>query len=159
MDFSADFITNFTAVFIMDFTTNFMLNPSDFIIDFLAVSLHIPGFHQNQKDFMKSTAFHRISLKSTGFHYGFHFGFHSSGRSTDFMPEIWQIHEIHQISWNPPDFMKSTGFHAWSNLNQIIQEKLFTFIECRGCYVTWNHEIWWILGGFHMKSTNPIGFY
>ena len=91
MDFIADFITYFTAVFIMDFTGNFMLNPPDFITDFIEISLHLPGFHQNQQDFMKSKAFYRISLKSTGFHYGFHFGFHSSGRSTDFMPEIWWI--------------------------------------------------------------------
>ena len=42
----------------MDFTANFMLNPPDFIIDFMAISLHLPGFHQNQQDFMKSTAFH-----------------------------------------------------------------------------------------------------
>ena len=91
MDFTADSITDFTADFIMDFNANFMLNPPDFIIDFMAISLHLQEFHQNQEDFMKSTAFHRISLKSTGFHYGFHFGFYSSGRYTDFMPEIWQI--------------------------------------------------------------------
>ena len=36
MDFTADFITDFTAVFIMDFTANFMLNPPDFIINFMA---------------------------------------------------------------------------------------------------------------------------
>ena len=102
MDFTVDFITDFTTFFIMDFTANFMLNLPDFIIYVMAISLHLPGFHQNQQDFMKSTAFYRISLKSTGFHYGFHFGFHSSGRSTDFIPEIWQI------SWNPLDSMPET---------------------------------------------------
>ena len=50
MDFTADFI----AVFIIDFTANFTLNPPDFIIDFMAISLHLPGFHK------KSTRFHEI---------------------------------------------------------------------------------------------------
>ena len=45
MNFTADFILDFTAVFIMDFTANFMLNPPGFIIDFMAISLHLPGFH------------------------------------------------------------------------------------------------------------------
>ena len=63
MDFTADFITDFTVVFIMDFTANFMLNPPDFIIDFMVISLHLPGFHQNQHDFMKSPAFGSISFK------------------------------------------------------------------------------------------------
>ena len=49
---------DFTAVFIMDFNANFMLNPPDFITDFIAISLHLPGFHQNQQDFMKFTGFH-----------------------------------------------------------------------------------------------------
>ena len=62
MDLTADFITDFTAVFIMNFTANFMLNPPDFIIDIMTISWHLPGFHWNQKDFMKSTAFHMISL-------------------------------------------------------------------------------------------------
>ena len=52
MDFTADFITDFGAVFIMYFTVDFMLNPLDFIIDFMA-------------NFITST---RISLKSTRFY-------------------------------------------------------------------------------------------
>ena len=41
----------------MDFTANFMLNTPDLIIDFMVISLQLPGFHQIQQDFMKSTAF------------------------------------------------------------------------------------------------------
>ena len=52
MDLTADIITDFTAVFIMDFAENFMLNPPDFIINFMA-------------NFITST---RISLKLTRFH-------------------------------------------------------------------------------------------
>ena len=42
---------------------------------------------------MKSTAFHRISLKATGFHYGFHCGFHSSKICNEIHNEIHS--EIH----------------------------------------------------------------
>ena len=44
--------------FTADFKQIFMINPPDFIIDFIAISLHLPGFHQNQKHFMRSTGFH-----------------------------------------------------------------------------------------------------
>ena len=53
---------DFTVDFIMDCTSNFMLNPPYFIIDFMT-------------NFITCT---KISLKSTGFHYGFYCGFHSS---------------------------------------------------------------------------------
>ena len=67
------------------------------------------------------------------------------------------------FTWNLLDFMKSVRFdvksagfqpwnlldfgrfHAWNPLNQIIQEKLFTFIECRGKLC-------------HMKSWNLVDF-
>ena len=52
MDFTADFIMDFSVVFIMDFNANVMLNPPDFIIDFMTTSLHLPGFHLNQQDFI-----------------------------------------------------------------------------------------------------------
>ena len=72
------------------------------------------------------------------------------------------LHEIRWISlWNLVDFrheirqitVKSGRFHAWNSLNQIIQEKLFTFIECWGGggggegYVIWNLKS----GEFHLK--------
>ena len=42
MDLTEDFITYFSAVFIMAFNANFMLNPPNFIIDFMEISLHLP---------------------------------------------------------------------------------------------------------------------
>ena len=42
-----------------------------------------------------------------------------------FVANLW-------IAWNLPDFMKSSRFHALKPLNQIIQEKSFTFMECSG---------------------------
>ena len=95
-----------------------------------------------------------ISLKSTGFHYGFHFGFHSSGRSTDFIPEIWQI------SWNPLDFMPE----PFKSDNS---RKTLHFHRVQGAYVIWNlwyqsipheiHQFNWILlkaTEFHRISWN-----
>ena len=60
------------------------------------------SYSWNLADFTKSSGFH---MKSGGFH------------------EIQQIsHEIQQISWNPLADL----------INQIIQEKLFSFVQCRG---------------------------
>ena len=70
------------------------------------------------------------------------------------LPEIHQIsHDIHQIS------VKSGRFHAWNPSNQIIQEKLFTFIECREPLLYEICEIQCISCQFDMKSTNPTWFY
>ena len=65
----------------MDFNANFMLNPPDFIIDFIAISLHLPGFHQNQQDFMKSTGFHLNQWISLWI--------------SLWIPFQWQIHKFH----------------------------------------------------------------
>ena len=60
---------DFTADFIMDFTGYFMLNPPNFIINFMT------NFIRSTRISLKSMGFleiHSISLKSTRFHYGFH---------------------------------------------------------------------------------------
>ena len=55
-----------------------------------------------------------------------------------------------RISWNPPENL----------INQIIQEKLFSFMEYMGKAIshdfTWNlyGEIWWISYEIHLKSVN-----
>ena len=84
MDFTTDFITDLTAVFIKDLTANFMLNPPDFIIDFMA------NFITSNRISLKSTRFykiHSISLEINrislwislcGFYSSEHFhGFHA----------------------------------------------------------------------------------
>ena len=121
-------------------TANFILNPPDFIIDFMAISLHLPGFHWNQQDLMKSTVFNRISLKSTGL----------SLWISLWIPFQWQIHGFH--AWNLADFMKSTGFHAWNPQNQYNSIKTLHFHKCRGRLV---YEIM-KSGRFHVDFTwNP----
>ena len=60
----------------------------------------------------------------------------------------WISHEIWQISWNPADFM----WNPLANLiNQIIQEKLFSFMQCSGKAMSQDftksttfHKICWI---------------
>ena len=74
------------------------------LYDFIKSNTILPGFHWNQQDFMKSTAFHRISLKSTGLHYGFHCGFHSCEICNETHNEIRK--------WNPQwkSIMKSCWY-------------------------------------------------
>ena len=57
------------------------------------------------------------------------------------------FHEICQISWNPPDFMKSTEFHAWNLLNFMHE---ICWISCMKS-TKFHHEICWI-------SWNPPDF-
>ena len=56
-------------------------------------------------------------------------------------------------------FMKSGRFHAWNPLNQIIQEKLFTFIEFRRKLCHMKSEIQWILPEIRQTSWNPPVFH
>ena len=79
--FYCKFHYRFHCSFIIDFIANFILNPPDFTIDFVEISLHLPGFHLNQKDVMKSTGFY---LNQQNFITDLTLQFHSSGKSTRF---------------------------------------------------------------------------
>ena len=122
----------------------------------------------------------KFHVKSTRFHYSFHGNFITSTRISPKINKIsWNPQLFTGFHLNQQDFImdftldsipvadpqisylksgrfhESTRFHAWNPLNQIIQEKLFTFIECRE---PMSYEIC-DMSQFHMKSTNSTGFY
>ena len=58
-------------------------------------------------------------------------------KSTTFQGHLtWNLADftwnLADFTWNLADFSEIHQFHAWKPLNQIIQEKFFTFIECSG---------------------------
>ena len=79
--------------------------------------------------------------------------------------EIWQISP--KIWWiscgshmkSARFHLKFSRFHAWKPLNQIIQEKFFTFIECRGEAMSYEpceiHQVSWNLPDFVRKDHLP----
>ena len=80
---------------------------------------NLADFTWNLVDFMKSGRFH---MKSSGFHVKSTYKTYKSNisrKTLQFYVVLWEgyvmfSHEICQISRNPPDFMKSTGFHVKS---------------------------------------------
>ena len=107
---------DFTAVFIMDFTANFMLNPPDF----MKISLYIPGFHWHQQDFMKSTAFHwnqqyfimDFTVDSIPVKYVMKFimksGNEINGKiHNEILLKSVKSVQFNEVLWNPVDFIKS----------------------------------------------------
>ena len=122
------------------------------------------GFHHeihwiswNLLDFMKSTRFH---MKSAGFSWWnppdfmvYHWMLYFSSEPIQiyimsllhakFAVYISPCHEIHQISWNLPDFMamKSAGFH--------LAMKSARFHGHEICWISWNLPNFMKSTGFH----------
>ena len=129
------------------------------------------GFHEIHRisqEFLKPTAFHRMSLNSIAFHYGFHCGFY-------LLISLWihywfhwnRIHsEIHNkillismnsywISWNPVFFMKSTWFHEIHKWNLPDFMKSTRFYEiCKWNLLDFMKSTWF----YEISKRNLVDF-
>ena len=141
MDFAVDFITDFTADFIVDFTSNVMLNPPYFIVNFITKfhyiyqdfteinkiswnPQHFTGFHWNQEDFIMDFTVDSIPVKSVmKFMMKSENEIHSEIYNEILLIWVKSV-KFNEVLWNAVDFMKSCDI-LWISWNPVAFIKIF----------------------------------